>query len=365
MMDEKLEPIYKLGTIGKLLGTLGKQLGTLVTIAGHDTVAARGSPERPRSAVASSIAGLVELIRPRHAGPTDTARVVATLCADLAPQAWRFTLAALDELVASAAATLAQDDDAFRARVVPLSATLVALPNATPDWLAADALARQVCDVFQAAERLGASPDAELRAAITIRTLAEHASTSSVADLGDVLAAMDSDAEQPTLPFGLLMWHVSGNASWQELEFDGIGPASLQNGVLTLQLHENTLSADEGACLSATVWRRAAATDTQHLTPTRAADVAVVQLKTRACVLATVAVAAARVDDSPLAQLQRVEVQAGIITATPLRQQQVQAFSVSRRLAVSAATPCLFAARCWAVTDPAAPRTDDGSVWAR
>jgi hypothetical protein len=296
--------------------------------------------------------------------------VVATLCADLAPQAWRFTLSALEELVASAAAALAQDDDAHRARVVPVNAALVALQSAAqPDWLAADALARQVCDAFQAAERLGASPDAELRAAITIRTFAEHASTtSSVADLGDVLAAMDSDAEQPTLPFGLLMWHVTGNAGWQELEFDGIGPASLQNGVLTLRLHEITLSADEGACLSATVWRRAAATDRQHITPTRAADVAVVQLKTRARVLATVAVAAARVDDSPLAQLQRVEVQAGVITAAPLRQQQVQAFRVhtlSRPLAVSGATPCVFSARCWAVTDPAAPRTDDGLYWAR
>ena len=90
------------------------------------------------------------------------------------------------------------------------------------------------------------------------------------------------------------------------------------------------------------------------------------QLETRARILATVAAAAARVDDSPLAQLQRVEVQAGVITA-PLRQQQVQAFRVhtlSRHLAVSGATPCVFAARCWAITDAAASRTDDGSLWA-
>ena len=76
-LDEKLEPINKqLGAMGKQLGTMGKLLGTLVAVAGHGTVAARGSPERPRSAVASSIAGLAELIRPRRAGPTDTARVV-------------------------------------------------------------------------------------------------------------------------------------------------------------------------------------------------------------------------------------------------------------------------------------------------
>ena len=92
------------------------------------------------------------------------------------------------------------------------------------------------------------------------------------------------------------------------------------------------------------------------------------QLETRACVLATVAAAAARVDGSPLAQLQRVDVQAGVITTTPLRQQQVQAFSVHtlpRRLAASGALPAMFAARCWAITDPAAPRADDGSFWAR
>ena len=289
----------------------------------------------------------------------------AWLCADLAPQAWRFTLAALDELAASAAAALAKDEDAHRARVVPVNAALVALQSAAqPNWLAADALARQVCAALQAAQRLGASPDAELRAAITIRTFAEHASTtSSVADLGDVLAAMDSDAEQPTLPF----WapHVARHGKHQ---LAGAGVRRLRPGLITKRRADRCTSADEGACLSATVWRRAAATDTQHLTPTRAAGVAVVQLKTRACVLATVAVAAARVDDSPLAQLQRVEVQAGVITTTPLRQQQVQAFSVhtlSRPLAVSGATPCVFAARGWAVTDPAAPRMDDGSVWAR
>ena len=368
LMDEKLNTLFadaKQETakmMDKKLGPIGKNVAALVAVAGHDTVAPRGSPERPRGAVASSIAGLAELIQPRDSGPIDTARVVATLCADLAPQAWRFTLAALDELAVSAAAALAKDEDARRARVVPLNAALVALQSAAqPDWLAADVLARQLCAAFQAAERLGASSDAELRAAVTIRTFAERASAASDdADLGGVLAAMDSDAAQPTLPFWLLLWHLTGNASWQELEFDGIGPATLRNRVLTLRLHESKSSADEGACLSAPVWRRAAATDTQHLTPTRAAGIAVVQLETRACVLATVADAAVRVAGSPLAQLQRVEVQAGVITTTPLRQQQARALSVHalpRRLAVSGALP--------AITDPAAPRADDGSFWAR
>ena len=75
MMDEKLDE--KLNTLfadakqetakmmDKKLGPIGKNVAALVAVAGHDTVAPRGSPERPRSAVASSIAGLAELIEPR------------------------------------------------------------------------------------------------------------------------------------------------------------------------------------------------------------------------------------------------------------------------------------------------------------
>ena len=92
------------------------------------------------------------------------------------------------------------------------------------------------------------------------------------------------------------------------------------------------------------------------------------QLETRARVLATVAAAAVRVAGSPLAQLCRVDVQAGVITTTPLRQQEARALSkhaLPRRLAASGALPAMFASRCWAITDPAAPRADDGSFWAR
>ena len=61
----------------KKLGPISKNVAALVAVAGHDTVAPRGSPERPRGAVASSITGLAELIQPRDSGPSDTAGVAA------------------------------------------------------------------------------------------------------------------------------------------------------------------------------------------------------------------------------------------------------------------------------------------------
>jgi len=247
----------KLDVLGKNQGSMDKKLGALVAVAGHDTVAPRGSPARPRGAVASSVAELVELIWPRDADPADTACVVAAVCADLAPQAWPCTVAALDALVASAAAALSQADDASRALAPPLNAALAALhcaPAAQPDWRAAEALARKLCASFQAAKRLGASRNFELRAATTLRKFAMRAVASGGASLDVVLAAMDDD-KQPTLPFALLMQLLSGNSRWQELEFDGVGPATFRNGVLTLRLHESKSGVDEGAWLYAPACR--------------------------------------------------------------------------------------------------------------
>jgi len=71
---------------------------------------------------------------------------------------------------------------------------------------------------------------------------------------------------------------------------------------------------------------------------------------------------------SPLVSLSHVDVQAGLITTTPLRRQQAKAFrryESPQPLPVHSALQCTFTVRSWPITDPEAPLAEDGSTWAR
>ena len=88
------------------------------------------------------------------------------------------------------------------------------------------------------------------------------------------------------------------------------------------------------------------------------------QLVVRARALATVAVAAARAPGSPLAQLRRVDVQAGVITMAPLSPLQAAdllLYAKPKPLMVDGFAECTIAARFWSITDAQAPSADDWS----
>ena len=85
----------------------------------------------------------------------------------------------------------------------------------------------------------------------------------------------------------------------------------------------------------------------------------------RARALATVAVAAARAPGSPLAQLRRVDVQAGVITTapplSPLQAADLLPYAKPKPLMVDGFAECTIAARFWSITDAQAPSADDWS----
>ena len=86
------------------------------------------------------------------------------------------------------------------------------------------------------------------------------------------------------------------------------------------------------------------------------------QLVVRARALATVAVAAARVPGSPLAQLRRVDVQAGVITTaplSPLQAAELLPYAKPKPLMVDGFAECTIATRFWSITDAQAPSADD------